>query len=205
MRSRGVEAGRRGRRRSEFAIATRLFLRKLTSDLPSRFVRFHDAFEEVEALHQKAKLDEAEVEMRERLKGETLRMVVPTYTKFLAKHQAGDFSKSTSPRTPSLATKLTSPPQTRRNSSSWMATSSRFACRPCSILDTPAFNVGSQQPLETSTREQRSPAVAGQTEDEIGAKLSSSFSFLASPSAQDELPCSACAVKLAQAGTRARP
>lgn len=59
-----------------------------------RFVRFHDAFEEVESLHQAAKLDEGEQELRERLKGEVERMIVPTYTKFLARHRNGDFSKS---------------------------------------------------------------------------------------------------------------
>lgn len=41
---------------------------------PCRFVRFHDAFEEVEALHAVAKLDEGESELRERLKGEVERM-----------------------------------------------------------------------------------------------------------------------------------
>lgn len=61
-----------------------------------RFMRFHDAFEEVEALHGAAKLDEGELELRERLKDEVERMVVPTYTKFLARHRNGDFSKSTS-------------------------------------------------------------------------------------------------------------
>ena len=57
-------------------------------------MRFHDAFEEVESLHQAAKLDEGEQELRERLKGEVERMIVPTYTKFLARHRNGDFSKS---------------------------------------------------------------------------------------------------------------
>lgn len=59
-----------------------------------RFVRFYDAFEQVEELHKVAQLDEGEGELRERLKGEVERMVVPTYTKFLAKHRAGEFSKS---------------------------------------------------------------------------------------------------------------
>ncbi|KAL8280895.1 hypothetical protein RQP46_006574 [Phenoliferia psychrophenolica] len=61
-----------------------------------RFVRFHDAFEEVESLHQAAKLDEGEQELRERLKGEVERMIVPTYTKFLARHRNGEFSKNPS-------------------------------------------------------------------------------------------------------------
>ncbi|KAK4700095.1 RNA-binding protein NOB1, partial [Phenoliferia sp. Uapishka_3] len=61
-----------------------------------RFVRFHDAFEEVESLHAAAKLDEGEQELRERLKGEVERMIVPTYTKFLARHRNGEFSKNPS-------------------------------------------------------------------------------------------------------------
>lgn len=59
-----------------------------------RFVRFHDAFEEVEELHRGTRLDEGEQELRERLKGEVERMVVPTYSKFLARHRGGEFSKS---------------------------------------------------------------------------------------------------------------
>lgn len=59
-----------------------------------RFVRFHDAFEEVEELHRGSRLDEGEQELRERLKGEVERMVVPTYSKFLARHRGGEFSKS---------------------------------------------------------------------------------------------------------------
>ncbi|KAI5475476.1 exocyst complex component, exo70 subunit [Pseudohyphozyma bogoriensis] len=61
-----------------------------------RFVRFHDSFEEVEQLHQSAKLDEGEAELRERLKGEVTRMIVPTYSKFLARHRNGEFSKNPS-------------------------------------------------------------------------------------------------------------
>lgn len=63
-------------------------------ELKDRFLRFNDAFAEVEALHQVAKLDEGEAELRERLKGEVERMLIPTYTKFLARHRNGEFSKS---------------------------------------------------------------------------------------------------------------
>lgn len=59
-----------------------------------RFVRFHDAFEEVENLHQTAKLDEGESELRERLKDEVTRMILPTWSKFVARHRNGEFSKS---------------------------------------------------------------------------------------------------------------
>lgn len=59
-----------------------------------RFMRFHDAFEEIEQLHATSKLDEGEAELRERLKGEVQRMVLPTFTKFLARHRNGEFSKS---------------------------------------------------------------------------------------------------------------
>ena len=56
-------------------------------DTKDRFVRFHEALEEVEELHRVAKLDEGEVELRERLKGEVERMCVPTYAKFVQKHR----------------------------------------------------------------------------------------------------------------------
>ncbi|KAK4057193.1 exocyst complex component exo70 [Microbotryomycetes sp. JL221] len=65
-------------------------------ELKDRFLRFNDAFAEVEALHNVAKIDEGEAELRERLKGEVERMVLPTYTKFLAKHRNGEFSKNPS-------------------------------------------------------------------------------------------------------------
>lgn len=58
-----------------------------------RFVRFNDAFEEVELVHGVARLDEGEVELRERLKSEVEKMIVPTYSKFLARQRAGEFSK----------------------------------------------------------------------------------------------------------------
>ncbi|GAA6014027.1 hypothetical protein JCM8202_005117 [Rhodotorula sphaerocarpa] len=57
-----------------------------------RFVRFHEALDEVEALHQHAKVDENDVELRERLRSEVERMVVPTYAKFVAKHRKDNYS-----------------------------------------------------------------------------------------------------------------
>lgn len=52
-----------------------------------RFVRFGEALDEVAALHAQARIDEGEVELRERLKGEVERMVVPTYAKFVQRHR----------------------------------------------------------------------------------------------------------------------
>jgi exocyst complex protein 7 len=52
-----------------------------------RFVRFHEALEEVEALHVHARIDENDLELRERLRSEVERMVVPTYAKFVQKHR----------------------------------------------------------------------------------------------------------------------
>lgn len=52
-----------------------------------RFVRFHEALEEVEALHAHARIDENDLELRERLRSEVERMVVPTYAKFVQKHR----------------------------------------------------------------------------------------------------------------------
>ena len=60
-----------------------------------RFLRFQDALEEIELIHSTARLSEGDSELRERLKGEVERMVVPTYSKFLARHRT-DISKSES-------------------------------------------------------------------------------------------------------------
>ncbi|TNY20814.1 exocyst complex component, exo70 subunit [Rhodotorula diobovata] len=57
-----------------------------------RFVRFHEALEEVEALHHQARFEEGEAELRERLKGEVERMVVPTYAKFVQRHRKDNYS-----------------------------------------------------------------------------------------------------------------
>ncbi|GAA5914658.1 hypothetical protein JCM6882_003594 [Rhodosporidiobolus microsporus] len=57
-----------------------------------RFVRFHEALEEVEQLHAAAGWEEGEVELRERLKGEVERMVVPTYAKFVQRHRKDNYS-----------------------------------------------------------------------------------------------------------------
>lgn len=62
-----------------------------------RFVRFADAFDDVQALHRAAPWDlAADLELKEKLRDEVEKMIVPTYTKFVAKHAAGDFSKSAS-------------------------------------------------------------------------------------------------------------
>ncbi|GAA6058460.1 hypothetical protein JCM3770_002734 [Rhodotorula araucariae] len=57
-----------------------------------RFVRFHEALEDVEALHAQARFEEGEAELRERLKGEVERMVVPTYAKFVQRHRKDNYS-----------------------------------------------------------------------------------------------------------------
>ncbi|GAA5851675.1 hypothetical protein JCM8547_001171 [Rhodosporidiobolus lusitaniae] len=59
-----------------------------------RFVRFHEALEEVEALHaqQGVRWEEGEVELRERLRDEVERMVVPTYAKFVQRHRKDNYS-----------------------------------------------------------------------------------------------------------------
>lgn len=56
-----------------------------------RFVRFGDAFEEIEALHRGARLEGDE--LKEKLREDVQRMVGPTYEKFLKKHRGGEFSK----------------------------------------------------------------------------------------------------------------
>ena len=47
-------------------------------EVKDRFHRFEDALGEIEVLHRTARLDAGEVEMRERLKGEVDRMVIPS-------------------------------------------------------------------------------------------------------------------------------
>ncbi|KAG0152288.1 hypothetical protein CROQUDRAFT_649657 [Cronartium quercuum f. sp. fusiforme G11] len=62
-------------------------------EVKDRFGRFNDAFEEVVNLHNLAQFDKADAEMRERLRDEIERMVVPTYAKFAQRHEGGQFSK----------------------------------------------------------------------------------------------------------------
>ncbi|POY75704.1 hypothetical protein BMF94_1327 [Rhodotorula taiwanensis] len=57
-----------------------------------RFVRFHEALEEVEQLHGQARIDENDVELRERLRSDVERMVVPTYAKFVSRHRKDNYS-----------------------------------------------------------------------------------------------------------------
>ena len=61
-------------------------------DTKDRFGRFNEALEEVESLHKVARLDKNEQNVRERVKDEVIRMCVPTYTRFVQKHE--NFSKS---------------------------------------------------------------------------------------------------------------
>jgi exocyst complex protein 7 len=58
-------------------------------DTKDRFVRFGDALDEVESLHKMVKWD-GDDEVKDRLKEDVVRMVVPTYSKFLLKNR--DFS-----------------------------------------------------------------------------------------------------------------
>jgi hypothetical protein len=104
-------------------------------ELKDRVVRFHDAFEEVEMLHGVAKLDEGEAELRERLKGEVERMVIPTWTKFIARHR-NDFSKSESSAFLRAGRRVPADSflflQTLRSTSSWTWINLRRGWRPCS-------------------------------------------------------------------------
>lgn len=53
-----------------------------------KFGRFADALAEVEGIHRAARLDRGEEDMRDRLRSEVDRMVIPTYSKF-ASRQVG--------------------------------------------------------------------------------------------------------------------
>lgn len=61
-------------------------------DTKDRFGRFNEALEEIESLHKLARLDKNEHNLRERVRDEVIRMCVPTYTRFVQKHE--NFSKS---------------------------------------------------------------------------------------------------------------
>lgn len=63
-------------------------------DTKDRFGRFNEALEEIESLHKLARLDKNEHNLRERVRDEVIRMCVPTYTRFVQKHE--NFSKSKS-------------------------------------------------------------------------------------------------------------
>jgi len=57
-------------------------------DAKDRLGRFNDALLEVENVHRVARLDAGEDEMRDRLKGEVDKMVIPTFSKFVARNEA---------------------------------------------------------------------------------------------------------------------
>lgn len=61
-------------------------------DTKDRFGRFNESLEEVEGIHRIARLDRNEMDLRERVKDEVVRMCVPTYTSFVKRHD--NFSKS---------------------------------------------------------------------------------------------------------------
>lgn len=61
-------------------------------DTKDRFQRFNEALEEIEQLHRTARLDRNDETLRERVKDEVIRMCVPTYTRFVQRHE--NFSKS---------------------------------------------------------------------------------------------------------------
>lgn len=65
-------------------------------DVKDRFGRFNDAFEEIIQLHQAARLDNNDPEMKDRLRDELERMIMPTYAKFAQRHEGGQFSKNPS-------------------------------------------------------------------------------------------------------------
>lgn len=65
-------------------------------EVKDRFGRFNDAFEEVVNLHKVAQFDKSDGEVRERLRDEIERMIVPTYAKFTQRHEGGQFSKNPS-------------------------------------------------------------------------------------------------------------
>lgn len=67
-------------------------------DAKDRFVRFNDALLEVENVHRLARLDAGEDEMRERLRSEVEKMIIPTFSKFVGRNEAS-MAKSGSSKT----------------------------------------------------------------------------------------------------------
>ncbi|OAV99275.1 hypothetical protein, variant [Puccinia triticina 1-1 BBBD Race 1] len=65
-------------------------------DVKDRFGRFNEAFEEVIQLHQAANLASNDPDLKDQLRDEIERMIMPTYAKFTQRHEGGQFSKNPS-------------------------------------------------------------------------------------------------------------
>ncbi|KAA1066047.1 hypothetical protein PGT21_019274 [Puccinia graminis f. sp. tritici] len=65
-------------------------------DVKDRFGRFNEAFEEVIQLHQAANLANNDPDLKDQLRDEIERMIMPTYAKFTQRHEGGQFSKNPS-------------------------------------------------------------------------------------------------------------
>ncbi|KAH9441568.1 hypothetical protein MJO28_008484 [Puccinia striiformis f. sp. tritici] len=65
-------------------------------DVKDRFGRFNEAFEEVIQLHQAANLANNDPDLKDQLRHEIERMIMPTYAKFTQRHEGGQFSKNPS-------------------------------------------------------------------------------------------------------------
>ncbi|PLW50127.1 hypothetical protein PCASD_01797 [Puccinia coronata f. sp. avenae] len=65
-------------------------------DVKDRLGRFNDAFEEVMLLHQAANIASNDPDLKDQLRNEIERMIMPTYAKFTQRHEGGQFSKNPS-------------------------------------------------------------------------------------------------------------
>lgn len=63
-------------------------------DVKDRFGRFNEAFEEVMLLHQAANIASNDPDLKDQLRNEIERMIMPTYAKFTQRHEGGQFSKN---------------------------------------------------------------------------------------------------------------
>lgn len=59
-----------------------------------RFAKFYDGLDDLERLHRAFPIAREDEQLKERLRTDVVRMVIPMYSRFVAKHKMGDFSKN---------------------------------------------------------------------------------------------------------------
>ncbi len=66
------------------------------NQVKDRFARFYEALDDLERLHRAYPVSREDHELKDRLRRDVIRLVVPMYARFLGKHKAGDFTKNPS-------------------------------------------------------------------------------------------------------------
>ncbi|PWY98442.1 hypothetical protein BCV70DRAFT_201756 [Testicularia cyperi] len=66
------------------------------NQVKDRFAKFYEGLEDLERLHRAYPFSKQDQDLKDRLRRDVTRLVCPMYTRFLAKHKAGDFTKNPS-------------------------------------------------------------------------------------------------------------